>query len=100
MVWAGGLSFYGGLLGALMAPQSVPLQPTQAYEEILLAALFAGPWLGRHCLERLGESVLASAYLLGLGFGIAILAVALFPAARRHGRASSTPSLRLEASQS
>jgi hypothetical protein len=96
MVWAGGLSFYGGLLGALMAPQSVPLQPTQAYEEILLA----GPWLGRHCLERLGESVLASAYLLGLGFGIAILAVALFPAARRHGRASSTPSLRLEASQS
>jgi phosphatidylglycerol:prolipoprotein diacylglycerol transferase len=186
MVWMGGLSFYGGLVGALvalvvfarrrglpllrtldvaapgaaigqaighlgcliggdsygiptnlpwavvyrnanaMAPQGVPLHPTQAYEAILLGALFAGLWLGRHRLARLGEGVLASAYLLGLavirfglfflrdepgillglktaqwiGLGIAILAVALFLAARRNGRAISTPSLRLEATQS
>ena len=186
MVWMGGLSFYGGLVGALialvvfarrrglpllrvldvaapgaaigqaighigcliggdsygiptsvpwaviyrntnaMAPQGVPLHPTQAYEAILLAALFAGLWLGRHRLERLGEGVLASAYLLGLavirfglfylrdepsvllglktaqwiGLGIAILAISLFVAARRNERAISTPSLRLEASQS
>jgi phosphatidylglycerol---prolipoprotein diacylglyceryl transferase len=186
MVWMGGLSFYGGLVGALiaivvfarrrglpflraldvaapgaaigqaighigcliggdsygiptnvpwaviyrnpnaMAPQGVPLHPTQAYEAILLAALFAGLWLGRHRLERLGEGVLASAYLLGLavirfglfylrdeagvlfglktaqliGIGIAIVAVSLFLAARRTGRAIATPSLRLEASQS
>jgi phosphatidylglycerol:prolipoprotein diacylglycerol transferase len=186
MVWMGGLSFYGGLVGALialvvfarrrglpllrvldvaapgaaigqaighigcliggdsygiptsvpwaviyrntnaMAPQGVSLHPTQAYEAILLAALFAGLWLGRHRFERLGEGVLASAYLLGLavirfglfylrdepgvllglktaqwiGLGVAILAVALFLAARRNGRAISTPSLRLEASQS
>jgi prolipoprotein diacylglyceryltransferase len=109
-----------------MAPQGVSLHPTQAYEAILLAALFAGLWLGRHRFERLGEGVLASAYLLGLavirfglfylrdepgvllglktaqwiGLGVAILAVALFLAARRNGRAISTPSLRLEASQS
>ena len=184
MVWMGGLSFYGGLIGALialvifarrrglpvlrildvaapgaaigqaighlgcliggdsygiptsvpwaviyrnpnaMAPQGVALYPTQAYEAILLAALFAGLWLGRNRLERLGEGVLASAYLLGLavirfglfflrdepgilfglktaqwiGIGIAILAATLFLAARRIGRATVTPSLRLEAS--
>jgi phosphatidylglycerol---prolipoprotein diacylglyceryl transferase len=186
MVWMGGLSFYGGLLGALialvvfarrrglpvlrvldvaapgaaigqaighigcliggdsygiptnvpwaviyrnanaMAPQGVPLHPAQAYEAILLAALFAGLWLGRHRLQRLGEGVFAGAYLLGLavirfglfflrdepgvllglktaqwiGLGIAILVVALFVAARRTGRAIATPSLRLEARQS
>lgn len=186
MVWMGGLSFYGGLIGALialvvfarrrglpllrvfdvaapgaaigqaighigcliggdsfgiptqlpwavvyrnasaMAPQGVPLHPTQAYEAILLAALFAGLVLGRHRLERLGEGVIASAYLLGLavirfglfflrdepgvllglktaqwiGLGIAILAVGLFLAARRTGRVMSTQSLPLEASTS
>ncbi len=186
MIWMGGLSFYGGLIGALialvvfarrhrlpllrvldvaapgaaigqaighigcliggdsygiptnvpwaviyrnanaMAPQGVPLHPTQAYEAILLAALFAGLWLGRHRLQRLGEGVLASAYLLGLavirfglfflrdepgvllglktaqwiGIGIAILAATLFLAARRNGRVIATASLRLEASQS
>jgi phosphatidylglycerol---prolipoprotein diacylglyceryl transferase len=184
MVWMGGLSFYGGLIGALialvvfarrrrlpvlrvldvaapgaaigqaighigcliggdsygiptqlpwaviyrnpsaMAPLGVPLHPTQAYEAILLAGLFAGLWLGRRRLERLGEGVLAATYLLGLavirfglfflrdesgvllglktaqwiGVGIAILAVTLFLAARRSGRVMSTPPLPLEAS--
>lgn len=186
MVWMGGLSFYGGLIGALlalivfarrrglpllavldiaapgaaigqaighigcliggdsygiptslpwavvyrnphaMAPLGVPLHPTQAYEAILLGVLFVGLWVGRRPLERLGEGVLAGAYLLGLaairfglfylrdepgvllglktaqwiGLGIAILAVALLLAARRNGRAIATPSLRMEASRS
>lgn len=186
MVWMGGLSFYGGLIGALialvlfarrralpllvaldvaapgaaigqaighigcliggdsygvptdvpwavvyrnpnaMAPLGVPLHPTQAYEAILLAALFVGLWLGRQRLGSLGNGVLASGYLLGLalirfglfylrdepgvllglktaqliGIGIAILAVALFVVARRSGRAYSSHPLQLEASQS
>ena len=173
MVWMGGLSFYGALIGALlvlaafarrhgirfltildvaapsaaigqaighlgcliggdsygiptslpwavvyqnpnaMAPLGVPLHPTQAYEAILLAALFAGLWLGRHRLARLGDGAVASAYLLALaairfglfylrdepsvllglktaqliGLAIAGLAVVLFVASRRaHAR--------------
>ena len=134
MVWMGGLSFYGGLIGALlallvfarrrglpflvafdvaapaaaigqaighvgcliggdsygiptnlpwaviyrnpaaMAPQDVPLHPTQAYEAILLGFLFAGLWLGRGRLGRLGDGTLAGAYLLGL----AVIRFALF----------------------
>lgn len=126
MIWMGGLSFYGGLIGALlalavfarrrgigvlvafdvaapaaalgqaighlgcliggnsfgiptdlpwaviyrdpnaMAPLGVPLQPTQAYEAILLGLLFTGLWLGRKRLGRLGDGVVAAAYLLGL----------------------------------
>jgi phosphatidylglycerol:prolipoprotein diacylglycerol transferase len=169
MVWMGGLSFYGGLIGGLialvvfarrrrvsilaafdvaapaaaigqaighvgcliggdsyglatdlpwaviyrnpnaMAPQGIPLHPTQAYEAILLAVLFAGLWLGRERLGRFGAGAVAGAYLLGLaairfglfylrdepavlfglktaqllGLGIAVLGVVLFIAARQ-----------------
>lgn len=183
MVWMGGLSFYGGLIGALlalvifarrrdlpllavfdvaapaaaigqaighlgcliggdsygvptdlpwaviyrnqgaMAPQGIPLHPTQAYEAILLGLLFVGLWLGRERLERLGDGAVAATYLFGLatirfglfflrdepavllglktaqliGIGIAAFAIALFAAARR----ARTPSrsLMLEASR-
>jgi phosphatidylglycerol:prolipoprotein diacylglycerol transferase len=169
MVWMGGLSFYGGLFGAIVAlllfarrrgiallaaldvaapgaaigqaighvgcliggdshgiptdlpwavvyrnpaataPLNVPLHPTQAYEALLLSALFVALWLGRARLSRLGDGAVASAYLLGLavirfglfflrdepavlaglktvqwlGLGIGIVAVALFIAVRR-----------------
>ena len=185
MVWQGGLSFYGGLLGALvalalfarrrgipllatldvaapgaaigqaighlgclvggdsygiptdlpwgviyrnagaMAPQNIPLHPTQAYEAILLAALFAGLWLGRERLLRLGIGVVAGTYLFGLatirfglfflrdeppvllglktaqwmGLGIALLAVVVFIVARRRARPSSVRRFHLEVSQ-
>ena len=185
MVWMGGLSFYGGLIGGLlallvfarrrglpllatldiaapgvaigqaighlgcliggdsygtptslpwaviyrnptaMAPQGIPLHPTQAYEAILLAILFVGLWLGRERLGRLGDGVVAAAYLLGLaairfglfflrdepsvafglktaqllGLGIAALAVALFIVARRQTRPISTPPIQLEVSR-
>ncbi|MEO8463011.1 MAG: prolipoprotein diacylglyceryl transferase [Chloroflexota bacterium] len=178
MIWMGGLSFYGGLIGALialalfarrrgmpilvaldvaapaaaigqaighvgcliggdsfgiptdlpwaivyrnpnaMAPLNIPLHPTQAYEAILLALLFAALWLNRDRLGRLGSGVVASAYLIGLaairfglfflrdepavllglktaqliGLGIAILAIVLFTVARRP-RATTTPAL-------
>ena len=183
MVWMGGLSFYGGLIGALialvvfarrrglsvvavfdvaapaaaigqaighlgclvggdsyglptdlpwaviyrnsaaMAPQGIPLHPTQAYEAILLGLLFVGLWLGRERLGRIGEGAVAAAYLLGLaairfglfylrdepavllglktaqliGLGIAGLAIALFIVSRQ-ARATST-TLTLEASR-
>lgn len=183
MVWMGGLSFYGGLIGGLialvvfarrrglrvlavfdvaapaaaigqaighlgcliggdsygvptdlpwaviyrnpaaMAPQGIPLHPTQAYEAILLGLLFVGLWLGRERLERIGDGAVAAAYLLGLaairfglfylrdepavlfglktaqliGLGIAGLAIALFIVARQ-ARATST-TLTLEASR-
>jgi phosphatidylglycerol:prolipoprotein diacylglycerol transferase len=174
-VWDGGLSFYGGVLGALlalvavastrrmpllplldvaapaaaigqaighlgcliggdsygipsdlpwavvytnpnaMAPLGIPLHPTQAYEAVLLAALFAALWLGRTRLAQIGDGAVAGAYLLGLaairfglfylrdepsvllglktaqllGIGIAILALVLFAVARRQARPSS-----------
>lgn len=186
MVWMGGLSFYGGLIGALlallvftrrrglsflvaldiaapaaalgqaighmgcliggdsygiptslpwavvyrnpnaMAPQGAALHPTQAYEAILLTGLFVALWLGRRRLQRLGDGVVASAYLLGLatirfalfflrdepmivfglktaqliGIGIAIAAVGLFVVARRSGRTYSPATLHLEAQRS
>lgn len=59
-----------------MAPLGVPLHPTQAYEAILLALLFAALWLGRGRLERAGDGVTAGAYLLGLAairFGLFFL---------------------------
>ena len=176
MVWMGGLSFYGGLIGALlalivftrrrglspyavldvaapaaaigqaighlgcliggdsygvptdlpwaviyrnpaaMAPQGIPLHPTQAYEAILLGLLFAGLWLGRDRIGRIGDGAVAAVYLLGLaairfglfylrdepavlfglktaqliGIGIAALAIALFIVARQP-RATSAP---------
>lgn len=184
MVWMGGLSFYGGLVGALlalvvfarrrhlpllavldvaapaaaigqaighlgcliggdsygiptdlpwavvyrnpgaMAPQGIPLHPTQAYEAILLGLLFVGLWVGRKRLGRLGDGAVAAAYLFGLavirfglfflrdepavllglktaqliGLGIAVLAIALLAAARRNRNPSM--SLMLEASRS
>ena len=180
MFWMGGLSFYGGLIGALaalvvfahrrrlplltaldiaapaaaigqtighvgcliggdsygvptdlpwaviyrnpgaMAPQGIPLHPTQAYEAILLGLLFVGLWLGRERLGRLGDGAVAAAYLLGLavirfglfflrdeptvlfglktaqliGLFIALLAVALLMVARRERM--SHPPLHLE----
>lgn len=185
MVWQGGLSFYGGLVGALvalavfawrrsipllaildvaapgaaigqaighlgclvggdsygtptdlpwaviyrnpgaMAPQNIPLHPTQAYEAILLVALFAGLWLGRVPLLRLGVGVAAGAYLLGLaairfglfflrdeppvflglktaqwmGLGVAVLAVVVLVVARRRARPIQRHSIHLEVSR-
>lgn len=184
MVWMGGLSFYGGLVGALLAlvafarrrglrilmlldiaapaaaigqaighlgcliggdsyglptdlpwaviyrnpgalaPQGVPLHPTQAYEAIALAVLFAVLWLARVRLSHLGVGVVAASYLAGLaairfglfflrdepavlfglktaqliGVGIAALAAAVFIAARQSRNGSTA--LALEASQS
>lgn len=126
MVWQGGLSFYGGLIAAIvtivvvawrrgvplwpvldaaapaaaigqaighvgclitgdsfglpttlpwavvyrnpaaMAPQGIPLQPTQAYEAIALGLLFAALWLGRERLGRLGAGAVAGSYLVGV----------------------------------
>ena len=185
MVWMGGLSFYGGLLGALialvvftrrrgipllpvldvaapvaaigqaighvgcliggdssgiptdlpwaviyrnpnaMAPQNIALHPTQAYEAILLALLFVGLWLGRDRLARIGDGVLASAYLFGLasirfglfflrdepgvllglktaqwiGLGVAVLAAVVFIVARHQARPIQSSSIQLEASR-
>ena len=184
MVWMGGLSFYGALIGALlalaviarrqgirflilldvaapaaaigqaighvgcliggdsygiptglpwavvyrnpntMAPLGVALHPTQAYEAILLAALFVGLWLVRHRLALLGDGALASAYLLGLatirfglfylrdepsvlfglktaqliGLAITALAIAMFVSARRRTRSHPIAYAQLEAS--
>jgi phosphatidylglycerol:prolipoprotein diacylglycerol transferase len=185
MVWMGGLSFYGGLVGAIvalvvfvrrrgipvlaaldvaapgaaigqaighvgcliggdsygiptsvpwaviyrnpaaMAPQNIPLHPTQAYEAIFLSALFVLLWLGREHFAGLGAGVMASVYLFGLasarfglfflrdepavvlglktaqllGLGIAIFAVALFIVARRQARPIQSSSIQLEASR-
>lgn len=107
-----------------MAPQGVPLHPTQAYEAILLGLLFVGLWAGRERLGRIGDGAIAAAYLLGLaairfglfylrdepavlfglktaqliGLAIAALAVVLFIAVRR-GRQPTTARLSLEASR-
>ncbi|MFP5343936.1 MAG: prolipoprotein diacylglyceryl transferase [Candidatus Limnocylindria bacterium] len=184
MVWMGGLSFYGGLIGGLialtifarrrglsvlavldvtapaaaigqaighvgcliggdsygirtdlpwaviyrnsatMAPQGIPLHPTQAYEAILIALLFAAIWLARTRLQQLGDGVTASAYLLGLaairfglfflrdeapvfmglktaqwlGVGIAVAAVAMYIVARARARSIDIPSIQPEGS--
>lgn len=186
MVWMGGLSFYGGLIGgavalaifarrrgipllavldvaapaaaigqaighvgcliggdsygirtdvpwaviyrnpAAMAPQGIPLHPTQAYEAILLAMLFGTIWLSRHRLGRLGSGMTASAYLLGLavirfglfflrdeapvllglktaqwlGLGVAIGALAVFIVARGRSQSIQVQSMRSEGSRS
>ncbi|HEX7431249.1 MAG TPA: prolipoprotein diacylglyceryl transferase family protein, partial [Candidatus Limnocylindrales bacterium] len=49
-----------------MAPQGIPLQPTQAYEAIALGLLFAALWLGRERLGRLGAGAVAGSYLVGV----------------------------------
>lgn len=178
MVWMGGLSFYGGLVGALaalvvfarrrglpvlvaldvaapgaaigqavghlgcliagdsygvptelpwavvyvnpgaLAPKGIPLHPVQAYEALLLGFLFAGLWLGRSRLVRLGDGTVAATYLFGLaavrfglfflrdepavlfglktaqllGLGVAALALVLLTAARRARTTSPLPS--------
>ncbi|MEK6720086.1 MAG: prolipoprotein diacylglyceryl transferase [Chloroflexota bacterium] len=179
MIWMGGLSFYGGLVGALlalavfarrrglpllavfdvaapaaaigqaighigcliggdsygnptdvpwavvyrnpgaMAPQGIPLHPTQAYEAILLGILFVALWVGRERLGRLGKGAVAGTYLLGLsairfglfllrdepavlfglktaqliGLGIAALAIVILVAGRQARRSFATPKL-------
>ena len=108
---------------AAMAPQGVPLHPTQAYEALLLGVLFVALWLGRRRLGRLGDGVLAGAYLFGLaairfglfflrdepavlfglktaqllGLGIAGLAVVVLLS---HSRSSKPATFSLEATQS
>lgn len=109
---------------AAMAPQGIPLHPTQAYEAVLLGLLFVGLWIGRERLGRIGDGALAAAYLLGLaairfglfflrdepgvlfglktaqliGLAIAALAVVLFIVARQERRPTTTR-LSLEASR-
>lgn len=94
---------------AAMAPQGIPLHPTQAYEAILLGLLFVGLWRGRERLGGLGAGMVAGMYLLLLslirfglfflrdepplvfglktaqllGLGIAALAIVLLVVARR-----------------
>lgn len=108
---------------AAMAPQGVPLHPTQAYEAVLLGLLFVGLWLGRRRLELVGDGAVAATYLLGLatvrfvlfslrdepavlfglktaqliGLAIATFAVALFVIARQSRRVM--PTIALEASR-
>lgn len=110
---------------AAMAPQGVPLHPTQLYEALALGLLFVVLWRARTRLARLGDGVLASAYLFGLaairfglfflrdeasvllglktaqwiGLGIAVLAVVVFISARRGARPIQSSSIQLEASR-
>ncbi len=59
-----------------MAPQGVPLQPTQLYEAIGLAMLAIVLWGSRGRLERLGPGATAAVYLLGnaaIRFGLFFL---------------------------
>lgn len=59
-----------------MAPQGVPLAPTQLYEAAALGALAVALWLGRGRLERVGPGATAAAYLLGnaaIRFGLFFL---------------------------
>jgi phosphatidylglycerol---prolipoprotein diacylglyceryl transferase len=105
-----------------MAPLGIPLHPTQAYEAIALGALFAGLWLGRERLARVGDGAVAGAYLLGLaairfglfylrdepsvllglkaaqllGIAIGAVAVVLLLAARRQARPISSAYTQLE----
>ncbi len=61
---------------AAMAPQGVPLHPTQAYEAIALTFLFVGLWLGRRVLGRIGTGAVTATYLIGLSairFGLFFL---------------------------
>lgn len=109
-----------------MAPLGVPLHPTQAYEAILLALLFAALWLGRDRLARAGGGMAAGAYLLGLaairfglfflrdeptvllglktaqllGIGIALLALVLLIVARRPAQPKSPTHRQLEVPRS
>ncbi|MBI2778118.1 MAG: prolipoprotein diacylglyceryl transferase [Chloroflexi bacterium] len=108
-----------------VAPLGIGLHPTQAYEAILLGALFVGLWLGRARLAPLGDGTVAGAYLLGLaavrfglfflrdepsvllglktaqliGLAVAGLAIVLFVSARRTARPLQIHRPQLEVSQ-
>ncbi len=108
-----------------MAPLGIPLHPTQLYEALALGLLFVVLWRARTRLARLGDGVLASAYLLGLaairfglfflrdesavllglktaqwiGLAIAVLAVVIYIGARRGARPIQSSSIQLEASR-
>lgn len=66
---------------AAVAPQNVPLQPTQVYEAFALALLFAALWLGRRRLASVGPGAVAGMYLVG----IAAIRFALFFLRDEHG---------------
>jgi phosphatidylglycerol:prolipoprotein diacylglycerol transferase len=50
---------------AAMAPQGVPLHPTQLYEAVALGLLGLALWAGRGRLGRIGTGAVAATYLLG-----------------------------------
>lgn len=59
-----------------MAPQGIPLHPTQLYEAVALGILAVALWAGRGRLGALGPGALAATYLLGnavIRFGLFFL---------------------------
>lgn len=61
---------------AAMAPQGVPLHPTQLYEAVALGLLALALWAGRERLGRIGIGAVAAVYLVGNGairFGLFFL---------------------------
>jgi phosphatidylglycerol:prolipoprotein diacylglycerol transferase len=108
---------------AALAPQGVPLHPTQAYEAVLLGFLFVALWLGRRRLQGLGDGMVAATYLFGMaairfglfylrdepavllglktaqliGIALAVVALLLFITARQARR--PTPSIAMEATR-
>jgi phosphatidylglycerol:prolipoprotein diacylglycerol transferase len=110
---------------AAMAPQNVPLHPTQLYEAAALLLLFAGLWLARRWLTAFGPWTVTGAYLLGLsvvrfalfflrdepsvlfglktaqliGIGIALLAVVLLTAGRSRAYPALATYRQMEANQ-
>lgn len=72
---SGPLAVMYGNPGA-MAPLGIPLQPTQLYEAVALAALSSALWIGRDRLGRFGAGAVAATYLVGNGairFGLFFL---------------------------
>jgi len=59
-----------------MAPQGIPLHPTQLYEALALAGLAAVLWVGRGRLGAIGPGAIAATYLLAnaaIRFGLFFL---------------------------
>lgn len=59
-----------------MAPQGIPLHPTQLYEAVALLLLSIALWAGRDWLGRFGTGAVAATYLLGnaaIRFGLFFL---------------------------
>jgi phosphatidylglycerol:prolipoprotein diacylglycerol transferase len=59
-----------------MAPQGVPLHPTQLYEAVSLGLLAIVLWVSRGRLERIGPGATAAVYLVGnaaIRFGLFFL---------------------------